>query len=370
MKIMNALGVLAAATLITGGVAQAKELRVSAATAPTQPSYDPVYTTFMDEVEKNSDGALTTRHLGLEVNSLRGSLENLKSGVLDIASVVILYHPAEFPNSNLVADLASLGSKGAVMTGAMTEYVMTCADCIAEFKREGIVFLGGSSSASYGINTSKPVASLADLEGLRLRSGGAPFTRWAEAMGAEPVQISQTDEFEAIANGLLDGSLHSGSNFKVGNLYELLPYYTPLGIGTFHGISSFTARLDTWDKLSVEERQQIAAASMTSIVTYAPHPLKVVQELAENGDLHIVDPNEGLMAALEAHKVNEVALVIEKGSEFYGIDDAEKKVNRFVDLVEKWRGIVEEIGEDDTAALTDRLNEEVITQIDFSTYGL
>jgi TRAP-type C4-dicarboxylate transport system substrate-binding protein len=69
--------------------------------------------------------------------------------------------------------------------------------------------VGAGSSDVYLIITTKPVNSMADLQGLRLRSGGAPYARWAEALGAAPAQVPVSDQFEAMSQGVLDGTMAS-----------------------------------------------------------------------------------------------------------------------------------------------------------------
>src|SRR5690606_37022540 len=136
---------LTIAAVITAGLASgasALELRVGSGGPPTHPSNDPTYTTFIEKLGEVSGGAMTARHLGLEVATLANAKSNVQSGVLDVGNLLMLYFAADFPRSMIVSELATLGTSGQAMSGAVTEYLLNCAPCIEEFSRQGLVYLG------------------------------------------------------------------------------------------------------------------------------------------------------------------------------------------------------------------------------------
>ncbi|MFV0246007.1 MAG: TRAP transporter substrate-binding protein DctP [Qingshengfaniella sp.] len=360
--------VLVAAALANPVLASAEVLRAASGAPPTHPGHDPMYTTFVAALDEASEGGLTAQLLGTEVATMRGAISNLQGGILDVANVLTLYFPAEFPNNMLISELAVLGQSGQAMTGAVTEYLMSCSACLEEFTSKGLVYLGTGATASYQLLTRRPITTLDEMRGLRVRSGGAPFTRFAEAMGIVPVEITLDEEYEAVASGLIDGLMNPPVNLMNGRLYEILGHVTELNIGTFHAASGFTVRQQTWQRLNVEQRGQLLRAAVAGIAASAPG-FDAVNALAlEHAEVH--QPNAEVVAAVDGYRQQAVEDTIQMGADHYNLENAAAEIERFVALVDKWNGIIAEIGPDDQPAMIERLYQEVFNNVDLSTYGM
>jgi TRAP-type C4-dicarboxylate transport system substrate-binding protein len=105
--------------------------------------------------------------------------------------------------------------------------------------RFGIVFLGSGSSDPCVRLTKTPVTRAEDLKGLRLRSGGAPYSRLAEHFGAVPVSIAVLESFEAMSQGTIDGSMASIGDLLAFRLVELTKAVTAIPLGTYFSTSNF-----------------------------------------------------------------------------------------------------------------------------------
>lgn len=364
-KMAAAAALLAVGLMGGAGAGQARELRAgSGANLPVAPAR--VFFTYIDALAEVSKGALTIRHLGPEVAPLKNAISNLQSGVIDVGNVLTLYFPAEFPNYMLISELAVLGKNGQAMSGAVTEYIMTCAPCMKEFTDKGLVYMGSGASSSYQLISRTPIVSLADLQGVKLRSPGGSFTRWAESMGAVPMEISFNEEYEAAASGLINGMMNPAGNVLNGKLYEILPNVTMMNIGTFHAGSQFTMRRQTWDSLSAEERGWMFKAAGAGIASSLP-----TFKTADTEGLSHVTVNQPDQTLLDAHaKAQEdgIRAAIEAGKTRYNVANPEADVARFVELVNKWNAIVAEIGEDNVEAMRARLDAEIFSKLDLSSY--
>ena len=156
--------------------------------------------------------------------------------------------------TNISGNFALVGRNSHVMALAMSEYVVTCEACLKEFSDVGIVFLGAGSSDVYGLLTTKPVRTADDLKGLRLRSGGAPYSRWAEHFGATGVAMGVGDTFEGMSQGTIDGTMASVVDALSFRLIDVAKYVTRVPIGTYHVTSNFTVAKSTCDSLSDQEK--------------------------------------------------------------------------------------------------------------------
>ncbi len=76
-----------------------------------------------------------------------------------------------------------------------------------------------------GIYTKKPLASAADMKGVKFRSYNAATARMAELMGAVPVQIEAAELTQALATGVVESFISSGSTGYDAKVWEQLKYW-------------------------------------------------------------------------------------------------------------------------------------------------
>jgi TRAP-type C4-dicarboxylate transport system substrate-binding protein len=362
MKKLLKVTALAAALAATANLADARELRIAPAGPPAHPAYY-MYEHFVDYLAKESGGALTATILGPEVVALPQMKDALQTGLVDIGNYLPLYFAAGMDTTNISGDFALVGRNSHVMALAMTEYVVTCEACQKEFADVGIVFLGSGSSDIYGLLTTKPVHSAADLQGMRLRSGGAPYSRWAEHFGATGVAMGVGDTFEGMSQGTIDGTMASVVDLLSFRLIDVAKYVTRVPIGTYHVTCNFAVAKPTWDSLSDEEKAQVVAAAGRANFDltdrWAYQLPAAAMGAVEKSAIEVIEPDPAFLEASNAFIAeDEISRVAEDG----------EMGQHFVDLVEKWTGIVNEVGEDPNA-LAERAKEEIWSKVDWATYG-
>lgn len=366
------LAASAALLSLTVAGASAKELRIASSSALNYELYTPVYTTFMEELPRLTNGELTAQHLGLEVVNLRNAIPSLESGIIEIGNFLPSLAAADFPNATLLAELAPFGSNGTVMAAAVMEYLVTCGDCQAEFARKGFVYTASVSTPSYNLLTAnKPVTKPEDAAGMRLRSPGTSYSLWIKSMGAIPTEVPITEEYEALQSGLIDGTVAPPANLVGSRLLEVTKYYTPIAIGTYHTTSSFTVRKATWDEFTSEQKRAVVDAAINAVVLNDPAMRKTgtaaIETFKAQGGQE-VEPSPELLKATQDLKDGVIAAAVEVGTTRYNIPDAQEKVERFVALVDKWTRLLEPIG-DDSAAVADAVRAEVWSKVDIDSYG-
>ncbi|MFZ3582880.1 TRAP transporter substrate-binding protein DctP [Loktanella sp. DJP18] len=355
------LMVAATVTMLAGGAAIAQDLRVAPAAPPVHPAYY-MYERFAEFLTEESGGTMTATIIGPEVVALPQVKDALQSGLANIGNALPLYFAADFPETGVAGDLALLGRNSYAMGLAMTDFGVNCAPCQAEFKQFGSVFLGAGSSDVYVLLTTTPVRTAEDLQGLRLRSGGAPYSRWAEHFGATPVNIAVGDTFEAMSQGTIDGSMGSIVDMLSYRLVDVAKYVTLVPLGTYHVTSNFTVAAETWNAMSVEDRTVLVAA-------------------ANRGDTQLTDrwaiqlPQEAndAVAASSIEVITPDEAFLKASDDFAAADVAEREAanplaKQFADTVEKWTAIVDEVG-DDPVALAARAQDEIWSKVDLTTYG-
>jgi TRAP-type transport system periplasmic protein len=367
-----AIGAVLAGGVALAGLQAAAQIRAAPGVPPAHPSYSHTYVPFLDYIVEESDGALSAVIVGPEVVNLGQMRDALQSELAQVGLLLPLYFPADLPYMSNVAEAALIGVNPHAMASALTEYIVTCEPCQEELRNFGIVYLGSGSTNTYHFLTRRPIESLADLQGLRLRSGGAPWSRWAENVGAVAVNLPVGETFEAFSQGTIDGTMASLADLLSFRLVELATHINTMEMGTYHATSNFTVTQTTWDGLSAEERAAFARAAnranadMTQRWAFEMTDMAVAA--AEEAGITFTDPADDLVEAFTEFAQADTETVARLSAERFGIDDAQEQVERFLELVEKWDAIVEEIGPD-APAIAQRVREEVWDHVDFETYG-
>ncbi|EAQ14025.1 MULTISPECIES: TRAP transporter substrate-binding protein DctP [Maritimibacter] len=362
MKTWNVTGAALAAALAFAVPAQAETVVAAPAAPPAHPAAY-MYGKFAEFLAEETGGEMTANVIGPEVVSLPQMKDALQTGLAGVGNSLPLYFAADFPQTGVAGDLALAGRNPHAMGWAMTEWVVNCAPCQEEYKAFGGVFLGSGSSDVYVLMTTKPVNTIEDLQGLRLRSGGAPYSRWAENFGATPVNLPVGQTFEALSQGTIDGTMASIADMLSYRLVDVATNVLRVPLGTYHVTSNFTVAADVWADMSVEQRTQFAKAAnradpqLTDRWGYQM-PGEANAAVAEAG-IEDTEPSEEFLAASNGFAEQDVQSRI----------DSNPLAADFAALIEKWDGIVAEVGED-PEALAARAWDEIWSKVDFETYGM
>lgn len=362
MKLTQTLMMGAAFAVAATSAAQAQNLRGAPGASQAHPSTY-MYEKFATYLEEESGGSMSMTLIGPEVVSLTQVPDALQSELINIGNLLPLFFPSDFERTNVAGDMALIGRVSHAMALAMTEFVVNCEPCQQEFSDNGMVFLGAGASDPYVLITTTPVRTAEDLQGLRLRSGGAPFSRWAEHFGATPVNMAVGDQFEGMNQGTIDGSMASIVDMLSFRLVDVARYTTSVPLGTYHVTSNFTVNQSTWSGMSEEDRTTFVRAANRANPTLTDRWGFQLPEAARNAvadaGIEVITPDDSLLEASNA----------------FADSDAEARIAAdplaadFAEMVEKWTAIVEELG-DDPEALAARAMDEIWANVDLSSYGL
>ena len=142
-------------------------------------------------------------------------------------------------------------------------------ELLREFYRHyGIInFLGGNTGTQMGGWYRKPIKSLADMKGLKIRIAGFAG-RVMERMGAVPQQIPGSDVYAALEKGTIDAAEWVGpyDDEKLGFVRVAPHYYAP-GWWEAGPQLSFYVNAREWAKLPKDFQAALEAASFECHVT-------------------------------------------------------------------------------------------------------
>jgi len=199
------------------------KMRFASWTSDTEETLVTVFRPFTEAVKKDCGGAVQIDIFpngALGPNPLQQA-QMVLDGIADFAWVVPSFTPGRFPDVE-VFELPGLFRDLREGTMVFTRMAMT--GKIKGF--EQFVRIGTVATAPYTIHTRKPVKTLADLKGLKIRTGGALETETLRALGAVPVGMATTEVVEAVARGTIDGTTgHPSALFDYGLVRVLHQHY-------------------------------------------------------------------------------------------------------------------------------------------------
>jgi len=128
------------------------------------------------------------------------------------------------------------------------------------FARDNIHLLSTLNYApDYATITNKPVHTIADYKGLKIRSSGKSLGAVLEALGAKAIVMASADVYTSIQRGTIDGGLSGTTTFTSRKWYEVAKYVQHITLGNIP--FGFAANLKFWNKLSPEQKKAIEQAT-------------------------------------------------------------------------------------------------------------
>ena len=371
-KLLASVCIGASALLLATASANARELKLGVGFPPGTAVYHGL-DAFAKTLKEKSGGELEVKMFALALLNLPQMLNGVRDGVVDIGFVLSPLFPSELPETHLAVDLALLGSNPWAMAGAMTEYVFTCQECLAEHRKQNQVYLGSSSTPPYMILSTKKAVTLDEIKGKKLRSGAAPWARWAQHFGAVSMHIPGNQVFEAVSAGTVDGALVSATELSNLRLIDVVKHITVgAPTGTYHGIENNNFNLTTWRSLTERQRQAVleASAMSTAAVTwhYVADSIRNLKDAPQKG-IQIHQAPADVVARTKAFIESDLAIIAQTAEKNSGIKNAAPKIARFRQLLQKWEKLMPDQNWE-TKALADIYYREIYSKIDPKTHGM
>ena len=121
------------------------------------------------------------------------------------------------------------------------------------------VLPANSCVCDQSLMTNKPIKTLDDLKGMKIRCLSEAEAGWLEAVGAVPVNISYADCYSALQRGVADGLIMYAMGQWDMKYYEVLKY-TPIRSIRSNWHYVFMNK-DVWDGLHPQFKEAITEAS-------------------------------------------------------------------------------------------------------------
>ena len=153
-------------------------------------------------------------------------------GITDISFTLPGYTSADFP---MMALTELPGTATSADDGTRKLWANFDRSLAREYKDTKVLMLWNSDTASL-MSKSKPIRTLEDLKGMKIRTPSAAQSAQLEALGAIPIDMPVTQIYNNLDRGVIDASMIPMSAALDFKLIEVAKYFTidaPLGRSPF-----------------------------------------------------------------------------------------------------------------------------------------
>jgi TRAP-type C4-dicarboxylate transport system substrate-binding protein len=230
------------------------ELKLSSFVPPMHSIWAGVLTPWVKEVADKSGGRLKiSMYPSMQLGGKPPELyRQMVQGVADIVFTLPGYTSGDFP---MMALTELPGAAESAADGTRKIWKLFDKFLARDFKDTKVLMLWNSDSASL-MSKSKPIRTLEDLKGMKIRTPSAAQSAQLEALGATPIDMPVTQIYNSLDRGVIDASMIPMSAALDFKLIEVAKYFTidaPLGRSPFL-VAMNKAR---YDKLPAELRKVI-----------------------------------------------------------------------------------------------------------------
>jgi len=209
------------------------------------------YRWWCERVTEKSKGKVQFEHYYAQ--SLAKSKDQWKAlgaGLFDLGNCHPFYIPSNVPMLMITEQPGAITYDSTVVGKAYADLVALPA-VQKELKNMNVhFFYAVNPGGSRWLGTvDKPVKSVADLKGLKIRESGG-FAKLYGKLGASPVSMPVPDVYDALAKGTLDGFSGPISAFTAYGFSEVCKYYNRISVGPGEGI--WLMNLDRWNEMPPE----------------------------------------------------------------------------------------------------------------------
>ena len=214
-----ALAGLVGAALAVPAQAQTT-LTMSSWVGPTHHLTGVVLQGWANDVEKATGGRVKFQMLPKHPSAPPGTFDAVKEGLVDLSYVTASYTPARHVMP-LMAELPGMADTSEVNSIAYSRIHWKHLHKVGEYN--GVKLIGVFTHGPGYMFTKKPVKTLADFKGMKIRSGGGISEEIVTALGGSPFFKPAGESYEMLKSGVADGiffPLESIVSFKLETVLE------------------------------------------------------------------------------------------------------------------------------------------------------
>ncbi|PYN43262.1 MAG: ABC transporter substrate-binding protein [Candidatus Rokuibacteriota bacterium] len=337
---MSHMKSLVVTSLLLGLVAAARPapaqtiLTMSSWVSPQHHLTANVLQVWANDVEKATGGRVKFTMLPKHPSAPPGTFDAVRDGLVDLSFVTASYTPARHLLP-LMPELPGSGDTALVNSVAYSRIHWKYFQKVGEYR--GVKLLGVFTHGPGQMFTKKPVASIGDVQGLKIRTGGGVAEQVAKALGASAFVKPAPESYELLSSGVADGvffPLESIISFKLDTVLEQATLFPG---GMYSSAFGFFMNEEKWNKLPKQDQDAIEKISGEYIARLAGNSWdeadrKGMEALKKSG-VKIVHANPAFVAEVKKRSAPIVEEWIKQASA-KGVDAA-RILTEFQDELKK-----------------------------------
>ncbi|MBA5777201.1 TRAP transporter substrate-binding protein [Stappia sp. F7233] len=286
--------------MLSAPAAAETTLRVSNWLPPSHPIVRDILEPWGRQVEEATGGSVKVEIMASPIGKPPAQFDLIKSGAADIGYGVHGYTPGRFKLTPIVEGpfLSDSAEALSVAYWKVQDAMLSKAN-----EHDGVKLLTVFTHGPGAIyTTAKPVTSLADMEGLKMRIGGGVVAEIAKRLGMVGVQAPSPQVYEILSNGVADGILFPAESVPFFRIDEVIRYGTNVPGGLYNTSFFVIMNQQSWDKLTDAEKAAIDKVSGEALARLAGQAWDAADEagtkvMADKG-VAISVADEALTAAI------------------------------------------------------------------------
>jgi TRAP-type transport system periplasmic protein len=173
------------------------------------------------------------------------SVQAVGDGVVDIGYVWSMLEASKLPLSQVSLNTPFATSDCAIVGASIHDTIDKVGALRLEWERNGLKFLGASTSDTFHIFTKTPIRAFEDLKGRRLSAAGSAGL-WIRDSGAVAVASSVASFYTDVQTGVSDGTFTNVSAMASSKTWEVAPHVTLADFGSLQngGLAMNKTRFD------------------------------------------------------------------------------------------------------------------------------
>ncbi len=259
LRILASLAIASALSAFTGAAVAQTVLTMSSWVGPNHLLTRDVLVAWANSVEKATHGRVKFQMLPKHPSAAPGTFDSVRDDLVDVSYVTASYTPARHPLP-LIAELPGAGATAEINSVAFSRIHWKYLQAANEYK--GVKLLGVfTHGPGQMFLVKKPVTSVADLAGMKIRTGGGIAEAAAKALGASPFVKPAPESYELLSSGIADGTFFPSESIKSFNLEKVVKYATFFPGGFYSSSFGFFMNQEKWDKLPKQDQDAVLSVS-------------------------------------------------------------------------------------------------------------
>lgn len=249
---------VAAVLAVSAGTAFASDItmRVAGNFSSNAKHSEGIERPFFTNLPKTSGVAMEVKFNPMDVVNVKAedALRLLRSNIFDVMSVQIGQIARDDPFFEGV-DLAGVSPSMPALRTAVDAYREAFDKRLQEKFKAKVLTLWPFGPQVFYCN--KPIKTLGDFKGLKVRSFTPSMSAMLQNLGATPVTLAFSEVYSALGNGVVDCGVTSPNSGNSGKWPEVTQYYYPLAVSG--SVQGHFVNLAFWNKLTPEQQGKLTA---------------------------------------------------------------------------------------------------------------